>query len=369
MCNRLQHWGCFFRRIAIDLAAMDIPAPPQADQTTPKRVRNIAELAKLAGVSPGTVSRALAGKSLVNPKTRERIQALASEHGFQINQMASKLRRQKTGVIAVIIPLGHDQRQHISDPFFMTLLGALADELTQSGYHLMLSRAIPQDDPLWLDRIVNSGMVDGVLMIGQSNQLAEIEQVAQHYAPLVVWGNHTPGQVHCAVGSDNFAGGRAAAQHLLDQGRRSLAFLGDTEGVEIAERYRGALAAVAECGGAARLHHLPIHLSVDEMTDEIAAALAALGGDIDGVVAASDMIAMATIRQLDSSGIAVPDDIAVIGFDDLPLARHTVPQLTTIRQDIALGAREMVARLMARLGGERSPSLVMPPELVIRASA
>lgn len=348
---------------------MEKLAPPQADQPAPKRVRNIMELAKLAGVSPGTVSRALAGKSLVNIRTRERIQTLAREHGFQINQMASKLRRQKTGVIAVVIPLGHDQQQHISDPFFMTLLGALADALTERGYHLMLSRAIPQDDPLWLDRIVNSGMVDGVLMIGQSDRWDEIEKVAAAYAPLVVWGSYTRGQVHCAVGTDNYEGGRLAAQYLLDQGHRRLVFLGDTTGIEIAERHGGAQAAVSDGGDGAVLHHLPIHLSVDEMTDEIAAALSGIGGGVQGVVAASDAIAMATIRQLDSRGIRVPDDIAVVGFDDLPLARHTVPQLTTIRQDIATGAHEMVARLMARLGGERSASLVMPPQLVIRASA
>lgn len=348
---------------------MEKLAPPHAEDDNPKRVRNIAELAKLAGVSPGTVSRALANKSLVNAKTRERIQALAREHGFQINQMASKLRRQKTGVIAVVIPLGHDQRQHISDPFFMTLLGALADELTERGYQLMLSRAIPQDDPLWLDRIVNSGMVDGVLMIGQSDQFDAIETVARGYAPLVVWGSHSRDQAHCSVGCDNWEGGRLAAQYLLDRGYRSIAFLGDTTGIEIAERYRGATAAVAGCDGEARLHHLPIHPSVDEMTDEIAVALTALDDTIEGVVAASDAIAMATIRQLASMGLSVPGDIAVIGFDDLPLARHTVPQLTTVRQDMATGAREMVARLMARLEGERSASLVMPPELVIRASA
>ena len=106
-------------------------APP------PERARTITDLARIAGVSPGTVSRALAGKSLVNAKTRERIEALAREHGFRLNQMASRLRRQKTGVIGVAIPLGHDRRQHISDAFFMTLLGYLADELTERGYDLM----------------------------------------------------------------------------------------------------------------------------------------------------------------------------------------------------------------------------------------
>jgi DNA-binding LacI/PurR family transcriptional regulator len=348
---------------------MDIPTDVANEEATPKRVRNIAELAKIAGVSAGTVSRALANKSLVNQRTRERIQALARKHGFQVNQMASKLRRQKTGVIAVVIPLGHDERQHISDPFFMTLLGALADELTESGYDLMLSRAIPRQDPAWLERIVNSGMVDGVLMIGQSDQFEEIEKVARDYAPLVVWGSNRRGQVHCSVGTDNRAGGRLAAQYLLDKGHRSLVFLGDTTGIEIAERYRGADAAVAEFGTGATMQHLPIHLSIDEMTDEIAVALTGLEGEIDGVVAASDAIAMAMIRQLDGRGIRVPDDVAVIGFDDLPLARHTVPQLTTIKQQIAVGASEMVKLLMARLGGERPPSLIMPPELVIRASA
>lgn len=334
-----------------------------------RRVRNIVELANLAGVSPGTVSRALANKPVVNARTRDRIQALARKHGFQVNQMASKLRRQKTGVIAVVIPLGHDRRQHISDPFFMTLLGALADELTERGYDLMLSRAIPQDDPEWLDRIVNSGMVDGVLMIGQSDQFDKIEDVARDYAPLVVWGSHREGQVHCSVGTDNRLGGQMAADFLLARGLRSLVFLGDTTGIEIAERFRGAQEAVASFGQGARLQHVPIHLSIDEMTDEIAVALTSLDGDIEGVVAASDAIAMAAIRQLDSRGISVPGDVSVIGFDDLPLARHTVPQLTTIRQEIARGAAAMVSLLLERLEGRVSGPLVMPPVLVERASA
>lgn len=334
-----------------------------------KRVRNIAELASIAGVSAGTVSRALADKPMVNARTRERIQALARKHGFQVNQMASKLRRQKTGVIAVVIPLGHDRRQHISDPFFMTLLGALADELTERGYDVMLSRAIPQEHPDWLDRIVNSGMVDGVLMIGQSDQYDAIEAVAGDYAPMVVWGSHRPGQVHCSVGTDNFAGGHAAAQYLLEKGLRSLVFLGDTTGIEIDERFRGAQAAVAAFGQGARLQHVPVHLSIDDMTDEIGIAMTSLDGNIEGVVCASDAIAMVTIRQLHELGIRVPADMAVVGFDDLPLARHSVPQLTTIRQNITGGAAQMVKRLMARIGGEDAEALVMPPELVIRASA
>lgn len=344
---------------------LEISVPPEAV----KKVRNIAELAKIAGVSPGTVSRALANKPEVNARTREKIQSLARKHGFQINQMASKLRRQKTGVIGVVIPLGHDKRQHISDPFFMTLLGALADELTENGYDLMLSRAMPEEDADWLNRIINSGMVDGVLMIGQSDQYDTIEHTAAKYKPLVVWGSHQPGQLHCSVGTDNRAGGRAATEHLLASGLNSLVFLGNTAGVEIAERYQGADAAVEAHGKSARLQHIPVHLSIDEMTDEIAEALISVEGNIDGVVAASDAIAMATIRQLDQRGIKVPDDIAVIGFDDLPLARQTVPQLTTVRQDISGGASKMVELLMARMKGELPVSIVMEPKIVVRASA
>src|SRR3546814_7219250 len=106
-------------------------------------VRTLADLARLAGVSTGTVSRALAGKSLVNTETRERIQALAREHGFRPNQMASKLRSKRTGVIGIVIPLGHEKRQHISDPFFLALLGWLADELTEFGYDVMQTGRAP----------------------------------------------------------------------------------------------------------------------------------------------------------------------------------------------------------------------------------
>ncbi len=342
----------------------------QAEQPpTAKKARTLVDLGKLAGVSAATVSRALADNPLVNARTRETIKALAREHGFRPNQMASRLRTQKTGVVGVVIPLGHDRSQHISDPFFMALLGHLADALTESGLSLMLSRAIPDEDPDWLERLTGSGMVDGVLMIGQSDQYDTIERIAESYGPLVVWGTHHPGQRHVAVGSDNVMGGRMAAEHLLETGRRSIVFLGDLRGIEIGERFAGASDAVARLGGAASLRHLAIHLSMDEMTGEIAAGLDQMAGEIDGIVAASDAIALAAIRQLAERGYAVPADIAVVGFDDLPMARHTVPQLTSVRQDIQRGALAMVERLDALSSGKAASSLVMPPELVVRSSS
>jgi len=349
-------------------SAIDAGTGSGAGAHRPK-VRTLVDLGRMAGVSAATVSRALADNPLVNAKTRDTIKALAREHGFRPNQMASRLRTQKTGVIGVVIPLGHDRRQHISDPFFMALLGNLADALTENGLSLMVSRAIPQEDPDWLERITGSGMVDGVLMIGQSDQYDTIERTAETYRPLVAWGTHHPGQRHVAVGTDNVLGGHKAAQHLLQSGRRSLAFLGDLRGIEISERFAGARGAVEEFGGSANLQHLPVHLSLDEMTGEIAEGLNDLAGEIDGIVAASDAIALAAIRQLHDRGLTVPSDIAVVGFDDLPMARHTVPQLTTVRQDIQQGALAMVAKLDALAAGEPVSSLVMPPELIVRSSA
>ena len=344
-------------------AAGDVVVMPDVE------VRTLADLARVAGVSAGTVSRALAGKALVNPETRERIQAMARHYGFRPNQMASKLRSQRTNVIGVVIPLGHEKRQRISDPFFMTLLGHLADALTEAGYDLMLSRAIPDGTSEWLDRITHSGMVDGVLVIGQSDQFDKIEDVAQGYKPLVVWGQYRDGQAHCAVGPDNELGGRLAAEHLIAGGARKLAFLGETTGIEIAMRHRGAAAAAEDAG--VSLIHLPANLADEAMGPQIEAALAA-HPDLDGIVGASDLIALTALRILHEAGRTVPDEIQVVGFDDLPMAALSMPPLTTIRQEIGTGAAQMVASLKTRIDGDldsaAAGSSVTPPRLIVRGT-
>ncbi len=333
----------------------------------PSRIRTLADLAQLAGVSPGTVSRALAGKTLVNTATRERIAALAAQHGFRPNQMASRLRTRRTGVIGIVVPLGHERRQHLSDPFFMTVLGFLADALTENGYDVMLSRVIPDADD-WLEHIVDSGMLDGVLLIGQSDQHVAIERVAARYRPLVAWGSDLPGQVHCAVGTDNVAGGRLMGERLLARGCRRIAFLGETGAPELRQRWEGLTAALADAGIEPPLQ-CDTHLASDVMEQEIAGHLDRIGDRIDGIAAASDMIAMTAMRVLADRKLRVPDDVAVVGYDDLPLASQSVPRITTVRQDIAAGARAMVDALFQRIGGVDTPSVVMEPVLIERDSA
>ena len=330
-------------------------------------VRTITDLARLAGVSPGTVSRALANNSLVNDHTRDRIQALAREHGFRPNEMASRLRRQKTGVIGVVIPLGHDRQQQISDTFFMTRLGHIADELTARGYDLMLRRVIPEQDDDWLDRFIGSGMIDGVIVIGQSDQFDRIEEVARNYRPIVVWGNHQEGQHHCVVGTDNRLGGKLAAERLIGAGATSIAFLGDTAAIEFGARFAGAQE-VAQRRGAA-IRQLPTHLALDHMVSDIAAHLQAILPECDGIFAATDAVAVACLQELRKRGVSVPKQVRLVGFDDLPIAAQTSPRLTTVRQDIAAGARGLVDLLLRRLAGDDTESLVMPPHLIVRETA
>jgi DNA-binding LacI/PurR family transcriptional regulator len=223
------------------------------------RIKNIKDLAEMAGVSAGTVSRALAGSELISVKTRERVQALADEYGFRPNVMARNLRNQRTGAIGVLIPLGHEAVQHLPDPFFMTMLELLADVLGDRGYDLVLSRGIPADGQ-WLERSIESGRVDGLIVIGQSDQADALDRVAARYKPLVVWGGHFEGQVHCSVGSDNRRGGDLAASHLLDRGCRRIAFIGDCDGFETSQQLEGCCDALRRVGQEDRLHVVPPHL-------------------------------------------------------------------------------------------------------------
>lgn len=332
------------------------------------RVRNITDLARLAGVSPGTVSRALADSQLIAKKTRERIQALAREHDFRPNVMARNLRIKRAGAIGVLIPLGHETGQHISDPFFMTLLGQLADALTERGHDLLLSRVIPTD-PDWLSRVADSGRVDGLILIGQSDQSAVIDRLAQRYLPMVAWGANLPGQVHCSVGSDNRKGGELATRHLIERGCRNFAFFGDPIAPEIAERLEGCRAALAVAGLSEALTVLPAHLTAETAHPAISKWLDETKAIPDGIIAASDVIAMSALRALSEHGVSVPHQVHVVGYDDLAFANQTVPPLSTIKQDLSAGAAHLVDLLFRRISGEKTESVVLEPTLVVRQSS
>jgi DNA-binding LacI/PurR family transcriptional regulator len=268
----------------------------------------------------------------------------------------------------VLIPLGHETAQHISDPFFMSLLGHLADALTERGHDLLLSRVLPAN-PGWLNDVVASGRVDGVILIGQSDQSEVIDRVAARFLPLVAWGANLPDQVHCSVGTDNRKGGALAARHLIERGARSFAFFGDPVAPEIAERLAGTQAELAGAGLADALMIVPAHLTAETAHPAILDWLDSVATVPDGIIAASDVIALSALRALAERGYSVPGDVRVIGYDDLPLANQTMPPLTTIRQDLVAGAAHLVDLLFRRIGGERTDSVVIEPQLVVRGSS
>lgn len=324
----------------------------------------LADLAALAGVSTSTVSRALAGHSSVSSATQQRIRELARQHDVRPNQLARNLRLKSTGAVGLVLPLGHARAQHLTDPFFLTLLGFLADLLVERGYDILLSRVIPDGDD-WLDRLIDSGRIDGLLLVGQSDQTEVIERAAARYRPLVVWGAGRKGQHHVTIGSDNVKGGAIAARHLIERGRRRLLFLGDPSPPEFADRLAGFRTAAKKAG-------IGVEVLATSMTpDAVHAALArrySEGPAPDGIFAASDIAAMAALRALAEAGAHVPADAAVIGYDDVTLAAHTTPPLTTIRQDLEKGAALMVDRLLRLINGEDAGRATLRPELVIRST-
>jgi DNA-binding LacI/PurR family transcriptional regulator len=339
---------------------------PKTGNAEQARPQNIQELARIAGVSAATVSRALAGSGKISPATRERIRKLADQLGFRPSSMARNLRTGRTGTIGVIVPLGHEKTQHISDPFFMTLLAHIADRLTEKGYELLLSRVVP-NDPEWLARQVDAGRVDGMIIIGQSNQSDVLNNVARYYEPMVVWGAALPEQCYCSVGSDNRLGGRIATEHLLSLGCRKLAFFGDSSVPEVEQRLAGFRDALRERGGGAVGATLPVHFVPEKAVEEISGFLD-LAESLDGIFATSDTIGMTAIQALAERGRGVPDDVKVIGFDDLEISRRTLPPLSSIRQDLEAGAELLVDLLFRKIAGEEVASVMLEPTLVVRGS-
>lgn len=337
--------------------------------TRPKAATTkMADIARLAGVHVSTVSRALSGSPLVERQTREAILEIATERGYVVNSAARNLRTSRTQTLSVVVPLAHERGQTLTDPFFADMLGHLADEITRRGYGMYLEKILPPMDD-WLPRLIASRRADGIIVIGQSTEHAALEHAAATFAPLVVWGGHFPGQTYCVIGTDNAAGAQTATEHLIESGRRRIVFVGDPSIPEIKLRhdgYRRALEHAPPGTGAPRVvkaHMTPVaaHEAMSRFVES--------GTELDAVLAATDVIAIASMRAIAASGRSIPGDVAVAGFDDIAMAAHVHPSLTSVRQDLARGARELVDALLRRIDGERTPSVVLPGELVVRESS
>jgi len=326
------------------------------------------DIAQLAGVSISTVSRALKQSTLVNAETRERIEQLARSLKYSVNVGASNLRLQRNRTVAVVLPFDSVTRQSVSDPFFVILMGSLADALTARGYDMLVSRIDAERLTLAGD-IAASGRALGVIMIGQWHHHDQLNELAARQSPVVVWGAQLQQQLYCTIGGDNITGGMLATAHLVAQGCRRIAFFGDIELPEIEQRFEGYRRVLSQHQLAVAPELVHRTLFIEGTAREAVTKMLAKKTAFDAVFAASDLLAMETIGALRAVGRRVPDDVAVVGYDDIVVARHYHPTLTTIRQPVTSGGKALVDALLDVVDGKRPASQMLPTELIVRESS
>lgn len=342
---------------------------PQGHTAASRRRMQMTDIARLAGVSVSTVSRALSGSELISAETRERIQTLARQFNYTVNSVATDLRSGVKRTIAVVVPFEPGSRQSFADPFLHGMIGSLADALTERGYEMLLSRINAER----LDAVaamIESGRSAGVILIGQWRHHEQLNAMAARGLPLVVWGAHLPHQDYCVVGGDNVRGGRLVAEHLLAQGRQRMVFLGDCGLPEVAQRHRGFVA-----GLRARGISLPARqcMAVPFLAESGRQAMFALMDSVpslDAVFACSDLLAMAAIGALRERNRQIPTDVAVVGYDDVELSAHFNPPLSTVRQPINEAGSALVDALLQLLEGKTpAPSALLETQLIVRESS
>lgn len=328
----------------------------------------LSDLAKIAGVSTSTASRALNDNPIIKQATRDKVKALASKYNFSLNTAASRLRTQKTNVIAVILNLIDHTEQSISDPFLLKVVSDLNQALNKQGYELLLSNSFMAKDD-WANYFISSSRADGLIVIGQGKSDDKVKAVAEAGAPIVVWGDPTAKHTYPIVGSDNKLGGYLATRHLLESGCKNVLFLGDTEHAEMGERHKGFVQALEEHGLQLSPElTLPIDITSTAAHHKMNQTILQKGLYFDGIVAASDMVALGAIKALKERYISIPGDVSIIGFDDIILAELFHPSLTTIRQNTKVAAEVMVEQMMRQIRGKQPKSSVIDIELIARNS-
>ena len=312
------------------------------------------DLAREAGVSKITVSRALSGHPLVKEETRARIRELAEKHGYRVNIAARNLRQQRTRTIGVVIEMTPSHDRSMSEPYPLSLLGGIMQELTSHSYNMVLTTM-----PLF---VAAPPSVDGVILLGQGVREDAVEMVQRTGLPYVIWGSVDGNEAHITVGSDNLQGGRIAADHLLFHGRKRLVFVGDATHLEVADRFGGFRQRIEEYG--CELVSAPASPFTREGGYSALQPLLASGAaPFDGVFAASDAIAMGVIDALGDAGRSVPEDVSVIGFDDAPGAALFTPAVTSIRQDWDRGGTLLAQKILDLTSGGKPASESMTVEL------
>lgn len=330
------------------------------------------DIAALAGVSQPTVSRALSGNPAVSAETRARVLAAAEQLQYKVDKNASGLRRQHSRTLALLFFEDPTPDETLINPFYLSMLGSMVRACASHGYDLLISFQQLSDD--WHVDYEDSRKADGIILLGYGDYLQyrpRLEALVRRGTHVVCWGNPHNSEFAFMIGSDNEAGGYQATTHLLELGRRRIAFVGSVSPgyPEFHDRYLGYDRAHAEAG-----LDTPHRLRVDAGPSEAEGRLAVeelerRGEKFDALFAASDLAAIGAMKALQERGRLIPQDVAVVGFDDLAAAGYASPPLTTVAQDARAAGAALVEALIERIDGCEGESRLLPVTLKIRGSS
>jgi DNA-binding LacI/PurR family transcriptional regulator len=328
------------------------------------------DIAALAGVSQPTVSRALSGNPSVSDATRQRVLAAAEQLNYKVDKNASGLRRQQSKTLALLFFEEWPDNAEIN-PFYLSLLGPMVRRCADHGYDLLISFQQLSSD--WHVDYEDSRKADGIILLGYGDYLEyrpKLEQLVEKGAHFVRWGSAGEGAIGATVSSDNEQGGFEATTHLLQQGRRRIAFIG-TGGAgypEVQERWRGYCRAL-RAAGLEPDEYLRADAAPSEADGRTAVArLIERGVDFDAIFAASDVAAIGAMHALQQSGRTVPET-AVVGFDGIPAASLASPPLTTVTQDARAAAEALIDTIIESIEAGAAEDRVLPVRLTVRESS
>jgi DNA-binding LacI/PurR family transcriptional regulator len=335
-----------------------------------KSVQTIADIARICCVSKSTVSRALNDSALISTETKERIRAVAKEHNFQINIPARRLALQHSRTIAFVVHAYKCiEAFSLNDLFLLEVLGAISSTLSTYHYDLLVANVDPRD-PDWPHQYLDTGRVDGFILLTSTRKQIHIKTLVEMKAPFIVWNNTpSPESSYCSVNNDNFNGGKLAASHLWQTGRRRIGFVGGpADEYEIQRRYEGYAAALQEKGQKVDQSMITYGEWTSDSGAEQMRKLLETAPDLDAVFANNDLMAVGAINALHEQGRRVPEDVAVVGYDNLSIARSNSPRLTTISQNIPLVGKLLAQNLIQNIETGLVTNVTIPAELVIRDS-
>jgi DNA-binding LacI/PurR family transcriptional regulator len=332
-------------------------------------VHSLEDIARLANVSRSTVSRALNDSPLLNQETKDRIRAIALEHHFRINASARNLRLRQSRTIAFVAPSSTPEFIASDDLFGMEILSGIGNGLRTLGYDLLIVHIHPHDTT-WAHEYLDSGRVDGFILMTSNYKPSTIKTLVEIGAPFIGWGTPVPPFHYCSVSGDNTAGGMLATRHMLGIGRQRIAFLGGPqESLTVQNRFNGYENSLLAAGQSLA----PQRIAYTDYS--YASGMAAMqrlldqSPDLDAVFVNSDLMAIGAIHVIQKRGKRVPQDIAVVGYDDLPIAAYNNLPLTTVRQDLRLAGKLLAQNLIQYIQEGAVTTVTLPVELVVRESA